>query len=227
MNAFTHSMLVALVSSTVLTAYTTAQAVPLSIPIPPAPSADTALPGTTVAARPELAGVVLQDLITPFSFDGITGTVQNRVVKENAAGTLDFYWKINVDSSATGGGITAFRLGDFGFANITDADWRIDGLGTDAPDTGRLFSNTADPGGAINFLFDKQPVLDGQASRFFFLHTDATSYARTASFDMLCGPSNCISGSTSTFAPAVPEPSTLSLVVGGLFGLLIKRRMKA
>src|SRR4051812_43791836 len=46
------------------------------------PFADTPLSGTTAAARPELAGTVLTDVDQAFSFDGISGVVQNRVVRE-------------------------------------------------------------------------------------------------------------------------------------------------
>ena len=65
----------ALAAALAMLAHTSAQAVALTEPVSPANFADTALPGTTVAARPELAGTVLEDLITPFSFEGITGTV--------------------------------------------------------------------------------------------------------------------------------------------------------
>jgi hypothetical protein len=76
---------------------------------------DTSLGGTTSAARPELAGTVLEDDVQTFSFLGITGTVQNRVVREDVSGTLDFYWRIKVDEGVPGvaapGAISAFRLG--------------------------------------------------------------------------------------------------------------------
>jgi len=110
-------------------AHTGAHAVALTEPIA-TPFADTALTGTTVAARPELAGTVLEDVITPFSFSGVSGTVQNRVVRESGTGTLDFSWKINVDPGSASAGVSAFRLIDFGYDNIKDADWRIDGLGS-------------------------------------------------------------------------------------------------
>lgn len=196
-------------------AQTAAQAVLLTEPISPAPFADTELVGTTAALRPELAGTVVEDVLTPFSFSGITGTVQNRVVRETGSGTLDFYWKVNVDASSTGGRVGAFRLADFGYANLKDADWRIDGLGIEAPTTGRLFNVAGNPGGDINFLLDSA-VPGGGASRFFFLHTDATQYALTAKYDMLTGGSQQISGIYSTFAPAVPEPSSYALTAMGM-----------
>lgn len=201
-----------------------AHAVALTAPVSPAPFADTALTGTTVAARPELAGVVLEDAIQAFNFQGVTGTVQNRVVRE-ASGTLDFYWKVNVDSSATGTGVAALRLTDFGLANISDADWRIDGLGTIGATTARLFNGASYPTGSVNFLFG-DGIRAGESSSFFFLHTNAMAYAKTAQFDLLdVGPQN-LSPVYSTFAPAVPEPSSYAMVLAGLAvaGVAMRRR---
>lgn len=204
-----------------------AHAVSLTEPVSPANFADTDLNGTTSAARPELAGTVVEDVLTPFSFSGVSGTVQNRVVRETGTGTLDFYWKVNVDASTTGLGVSAFRLADFGYANIKDADWRMDGLGNRAPDAARLFNPASYPTGDVNFLFFNG-IAPGSQSNFFFLHTDATAYDSKARFDLLTtGPQN-LSGSFTTFAPsAVPEPATYSMLAGGLLvmgGLLRSRR---
>jgi hypothetical protein len=199
-----------------------AGATPLDNGFSSQPYLDTPLPGTTVASRPELAGVVLADVLTPFSFGslGITGTVQNRVVRETSTGTLDFYWRVLVDPSSTGGGVSAFRLVDFGYTSITDADWRIDGLGTDAPTKARLFNPANEPTGAVNFLFDSSVDADN-GSNFFFLHTNAVNYSQTASYDLLGGPSQTLSGLFDTFAPAaaVPEPSLASLLAFGALTL--------
>lgn len=184
---------------------------------------DYAINGTTSAARPELAGTVLEDQISNYSFTGnagqiLEGTIQNRVVR-SIDGTLDFYWRIN----PTGGNddITAFRVIGFdGFA--LDADWRIDGLGSASPDVARYFG----PGsGAVNFLFDTDPVgVDASGamddSVFFFLDTDALYYDQSGQFDLLCADSGCISSIYSTFAPsAVPIPAAAWLFGSGLIGL--------
>jgi hypothetical protein len=212
-----------------LLAQSAAHATSLTQPVSPANFADTALSGTTSAARPELAGTVLQDVLTPFSFNGVSGTVQNRVVKENGTGTLDFYWKVDVDASSTGTGVGAFRLIDFDAGKLTDGDWRIDGLGTVAPTTARVFNSASYPSGAINFLFDNA-VTAGTESRFFFLHTDATSYAMTGHYDMLTAGSQQLSSVYATFAPsAVPEPSSWALTLAGMAAVsaLLRKRKQA
>jgi hypothetical protein len=188
-------------------------------------SADTVLPGTTVAARPELAGTVVADTLTNFSFEGITGTVQNRVVRETGSGTLDFYWKVNVLSDATGLGVGTFRLSDFGVGNITDADWRRDGLGSTVPSVARVFSAVSQPQGSINFLMDA-PV--SSSSRFFFLRTDATEFTETGRFDLLTGGPASLSSIYATYAPAaaVPEPSSLALGAVGCAALVLMRRRR-
>ena len=209
------------IASAMLLAPLSTFAVTLPEPPDPPPYSDVDLFGTTAAFRPELAGIVLEDLLTPFSISGagetLSGQIQNRVVRSDD-GTLDFSWRIIPGEGR--GDISVFRV--TGFAGFTlDADWRIDGLGGAAPDVARFFGSDD---GAVNFLFNTDEVgfRDG-TSHFFFLDTQATSYAKTGQFDMLCASDNCISSQYETFAPVasevVPIPSAVWLFSSGLLGL--------
>ncbi len=189
-----------------------------------------ALPGTTAAERPELAGLILEDQLFDYSFtdsntgESVSGTVQNRVVKSDVDGTMDFYWRIRPNNPGTTpeGEITAIRLfnGFDGWA--LDADWRSDGLGTSSPDTAKYFAS-----GGVNFLFKDNPVSytndANNGSYFFFLDSQATAYSMTGKYDLLCNDSaggNCISQVFTTFAPAVPLPAAFWLFVSGLLSLI-------
>lgn len=186
---------------------------------------DTSLGGTTSAARPELAGTVLEDVEQAFSVPAlnISGNVLSRVVREDGTGTLDFYWRVTVDPTSTGGGVRAFRLSDFGFGNITDGDWRQDSSGTAAARTARVFNPTSYPSGSVNFIFNDPIVLPGDpasnlnGSHSFFLHTSATHYAMTANYDLLVGQNETLTSIFHTFRPSeVPEPAAALLAVFGI-----------
>src|SRR5689334_13205346 len=94
--------------------------------------------GTTAERRPELAGVVLVDQIRSFSSSSdtvshsiilVSGTLQDRVVRRDKTGTLDFYSRIMVDSSSIQSVVGLERQG-FLTTSALDIDWRPDGVGT-------------------------------------------------------------------------------------------------
>lgn len=180
-------------------------------------------PGATAAAQPWLAGTVVQDRLTRFSYTGwytdlmatpettygaVTGTVQSRVVKA-VDGTYDFYWRITVDSGSFLP-IAGFALNGLVPATY-NADWRRDGVGTVSPAT---ISESGS--GSVDFAFGQYlppstEVTPGQSSYFLMLDTTAHAYTSTATFSLFSerdsGGSMMIdwggsSGAYSTFAPA-------------------------
>ncbi len=224
MQKYTHKSLQALVFGLSSVISLPAMSVILTAP------GDFLLPGTTVADQPDLAGVVIEDVISDFSISGagetLEGTIQNRVSR-GADGTLTFSWRIRPTSG--NGDIFAFRVAGFDGYEL-DANWRIDGLGVESPALARNFG-----GGFVNFIFRDQ-VGVGQnpvngnltTSVFFFLDTKATQYTSNGSFDLLCAGTGCVSQIYSTFAPsAVPVPAAAWLFGSGLLGLVGIARRKS
>lgn len=200
---------------------------------------DNPLGGTTSAAEPNLAGTIVQDVDTPVSFalNGGTfnATVQSRVVL-SVDGTYDFYWRVHDTSfdSPVGTNLAApgvlgnFRIGNFGIPIAgLNGNYRTDGVGDLGPDNAHVFS-----GGVfdqyVNFEFSNG-LAGGQDSYFMFLDTNATHYARNASFDLANIGTTQISGSFSTFGVAgVPEPASWALMIGGLglAGAMLRSRRR-
>ena len=201
-----------------------AQAVPLNKTFAAEAFLVTMLTGTTSAARPELAGTVLEDDVQSFSYGSVSGTVQSRVVRETVSGTLDFYWRVQVDAESLGT-VPEFMVRDFGYSHLNDADFRIDGLGASFPFAALVFNPAAAPSGVIDFVMGP-PVQAGApgdanaGSLFVFLRTSATDYAKTAVYVV----GNPFTGDQAafnlTFAPApVPEPASWLLMGLGLAAL--------
>ena len=189
------------------------------------PGDNLALPGTTVAAEPQLAGTVLVDELIPFAFGTISGQVQQRIVRSSLDGTLDFYWRVMSDPNSTAG-IGSFRLGDF-VSPQYNANWRSDGVGVHAPDQAHRFTGS---GNSVNFLFNGAGLLGNESSRFFFFDTTATNYTKTAFFDLTgTGAGGPISASFAAYSPStVPVPAAVWLLGSGLVGLIsLARRTKA
>lgn len=105
---------------------------------------------------------------------GQIARVQTRVVREDAGGTLDFYYRITVESSIEQVNIFALVAGP-------DVDYRLDGLGEVGPGGAQWLEYPSARGPdqpsqwAISFNFFP-PVVTPTDSRFFFVKTTTTEY---------------------------------------------------
>jgi hypothetical protein len=177
------------------------------------PGDNVALPGTTSAAWPALAGVALYDVVIPFEIhdaNGVLlykGNLQNSVSRSNDDHTLDFYYRIRDTQPSLNGVLAIADTSDFtGYG--TQVNYRTDGLGT-VP-TERAARN-AGPGDTVSFLYDA--VYSGEESYFTFIKTDATAFAAGGTTILRLGSGESVT--LPTVMP-VPEPSTCLLVTLGM-----------
>jgi hypothetical protein len=186
--------------------------------------------GTTAAAEPQLAGKVVEDLTTPFSYTGwfqdafsgqppvygdVTGSVRSRVVLSQD-GSYDFYWQVTVNRNSFLP-VAALNLSALAPATY-NANWRSDEQGSVQPAV-----IIEQPSGEVNWRFGQYippstEVYPAQKSYFVFLDSDAHFYSRAGFFSLLSerdsGGSMGIdwggaSGLYPTFAPAsAPDASS-------------------
>ncbi|MHB8741675.1 MAG: VPLPA-CTERM sorting domain-containing protein [Sulfuricaulis sp.] len=194
------------------------------------PGSSCLLTGTTESAEPDLAGTVLQDVTRAFSIDlgggaSISGTVQDRVVREANTGTLDFYCRLFNDCMSAGSLGLVSRTGYSG--QSTEVNYRLDGLGNIAP-TGA--SRVGGSGSDVAFGFLSDPIGAGDNSKFFFIKTGATNYDENGNGEI--SGFNFSTGGFGvtqfhTFEPApVPLPAAAWLFGSGLAGLFGFTRRK-
>jgi hypothetical protein len=144
------------------------------------PGGTVALPGTTAAAQPALAGVVVRDALIPFTVDdGIghtifKGTLQDRVVRENGSGTLDFYQTVRADAGFTIPAMLQYvSRSSFGGWGV-DANFRTDGLGD--PAIKPEFATRSADGTSVFYRFGNDRVDPGDQSLFYMAKTNAKAF---------------------------------------------------
>jgi len=174
------------------------------------PGATVALSGTTDAANPALAGTVLVDNLYPFTMTEGDRTIdlmiQDRVVKETASGTLDFYMRVFTTNAPISFSSLQMVRSGFALGNTaewTDVNYRTDGLGELAPESASR--QTAYPG-YISFNFNNPTIgEESDGSYFMMIRTQATSYSNTGTLEFL------FPGGATAFGP-VPAPVYPSLI---------------
>jgi hypothetical protein len=145
------------------------------------PGGNVPLPGASLATQPVLAGVTLRDVAIPFSVSNpggqvvFRGTLQDKVVREAATGTLDFYQTVRAN---VGFNLPAF-LENAGrrFFNgyTTDANFRTDAGGTPTIKPER--AQRSIDGSLVQFAFNHDLVNPGNSSLSYLVKTNATQFA--------------------------------------------------
>ncbi len=142
------------------------------------PGEFTPLSGTTEAARPALAGLVLHDALQDIVLVGATARVavqiQLRVVRSDVTGLLDFYYRILTGETPLSGSAdtVVIWVPPPAGITITYADFRPDGLGTTAP---HKFVYGA-PTNKYTFTFS-HGIPANTSTRFFFISTNAHHFS--------------------------------------------------
>lgn len=195
---------------------------------------------TTLAAEPDLAGVVLAQLTTPFTITGAagasaSGTVDSFVLRSNATGFLHFYNYLTLETASgfdPGSYIEWLEFDAAATGMPLAVGRRTDGLG--AP-TSTIFDLAASGTSRYDFnLID----LDGStfATQLHLRKTNATAFALTGLMQVQgyefigTSASPIASGWLATYAPAVvPEPATWGLMITGfgMVGFGLRRRRAA
>ena len=190
------------------------------------------LSGTTLAANPDLAGVVLVDALRPFSIQDnsgttiLTGNVQDSVMRSNNTGELIFTPRLrNLVKPMDQAWIVGLQTtGYTGFA--TDIDFRTDGIG----DVGPNSASRDITGNELFFRYDPNIIVPPEDALFLSVFTDATVFDRTGSITIFAQNDLGRIFSTTlvdTLTPAVPVPAAAWLFGSGLIGLIgIARRKK-
>ena len=197
---------------------------------PIAPGSAVLTNGNNLGATPGLAGAIIDSGIQPFvgvdSLGNIkfTGTLFAAVVQE-VSGTLSFYYQVHNDLTSPD---ALERFTNQSFAGFTtDVDYRTDGLAGIAihplsanpvGTVGSRFATRNSTGAVVGFTMPSTGITQGADSYWHYIRTNATQYTN--------GSTALLNGgiaTVTTFAPLVPEPTTLALVAMGAFALVRRR----
>jgi len=158
----------------------TTAALALSIALPP--GATVAVPPTTAATEPDLAGVAIRDALIPFQIHSPSGALlcagqlQDRVVRSSRTGLLDFYYAIRITTKGTGA-IARVARRSYDSLPLRVA-YRMDGLGVVPPTR----ATRSSPGLDVAFAYLKPPVscatpqISGPISRFVLIRTGVKAF---------------------------------------------------
>lgn len=183
-----------------------------------------ALTGTTYAARPELGGVVIRDDLVPVDVTDTAGTtvfkgmLQDRVVKENLSGTLDFYQTLRADPGMPNPAFIEFARRISFEGCTTDVDYRTDGLGV--PSLHPVMAQRPAPGAEVSFQFGQNGLIDpGTQTLFYFVKTDATQFDVQGKTELafMSPPGALFTTVLQTAEPIAPQHPTTGNIVGNVF----------
>jgi hypothetical protein len=199
-----------------------------------APGAVEAVPATTSAASPDLAGGVQNDNLIAFSItDGmnvlVSGNLQNRVTESNNLGTLIFAPRLRDLTFAQAVEIVGIRLEGFGDF-VLDIAFRTDGIGDVGPDT---VTRSGD-GDTLDFSYDPS-IVSLQEALFISILSNAEEYALTGVATIFARDragnlfSTRLEGLAVPVLSEVPLPAAAPLFLGGLAlaGAWARRKKKA
>jgi hypothetical protein len=184
----------------------TASTVAFAVPLPLGGTVST--PGTTSAARPELAGAVVYSNSQAFTIVNsggtviATGTLQDIVVRESVTKTLDFYHRM-INDTTSRGAITGIRRTDYSPVK-TDVDFRTDSLGT----VGSYKAFRSATGNIVQFFYTGNNIIPpGFQSHSAFIRTNATQFVVKGTASITAALPTGLAGATSLVV-SEPDPSS-------------------
>jgi hypothetical protein len=161
----------------------------LAAPVGLNPGTSIPVPPLTDAGYPNLGGLVLSDQLVPFTLQAVggavqcTGNLQERVVRSNNTGNLDFYYRVR---DTAGAGVVS-KISTSSFAGLAvGVGYRTDGLGTVSPTTA---DRSAAPGALISFDFTSHPIACAahEESQFILISTTVTNFVSGGQADIFSG----------------------------------------